>query len=293
MQKLAFIILMILAAIKLPAKEINTESWFPLQVGNTWFLRGDEPGIYDLVLSYMVVDTVRMGKFLYYDINPGLFAEDGLYRIDSLGNFIELENGNETLLCNLNMAPGDSLQMRINSDTTDSAFCYCRGREYKPSIFGDVRTEITYQQIWSQIYTDQVTYLHITDGLGLSALGKVWYDNPYQLIGAFINGQFYGDSVATAIQQKRDVPIAYVLQPVYPNPFNSQTTITFELDKPAFVELNIFDITGRHVQTLMSQSKTAGRHAVTWDAANSPSGIYLCELRAGENSVRRKIVLQK
>ncbi len=36
MQKLAFIILMIFAAIKLPAKEIQTETWFPLQVGNTW-----------------------------------------------------------------------------------------------------------------------------------------------------------------------------------------------------------------------------------------------------------------
>ena len=163
------------------------------------------------------------------------------------------------------------------------------------------------------IVGDQGTILHTIDGgarwkmqrsdtnadlLTVAAVSPnmAWVGGSNNVLMQTLNGgKWWGPSVVTSVDAAKDPTRLYdfTLEQNYPNPFNSQTTITFELDKPAFVELNIFDITGRHVQTLMSQSKTAGRHAVTWDAANSPSGIYLCELRVGEKSVRRKIVLQK
>jgi hypothetical protein len=266
---------------------------FPLQVGNKWFLRGNDPGIYDYVVAYTIDDTIRIDKKLYYDINPGLFASDALYRIDSLGNFIEFDRDKETILCNFALRPGESVLMKFDPEKSDSAFCYCKDRELKISIVGEERLEIRYDLNWSQITPDQYTYLHIMDGVGLSALGKVWYDNPYKLIGALINGQFYGDSVATCVKERTNIPQTFSLYQNFPNPFNCRTSIRFELDEAATIELNIFDVAGRKVQNLICGQVKAGYHEAGWNAANYSSGTYICELRKNNKSLTRKILLQK
>jgi|GEM_PF-5677409 len=293
MDRIKYFILLIVVYFSISTISVGQETFvFPLHIGNKWFLQGDEPGIYDCIITYTIYDTVRINQFLYYDINPGLFATDGFYRIDSLGNFIEHDNGNEIILCNFSMEPGDSVLMKFDIETSDSAFCYCRGRTLKQSIVGEERLEISYNQNWSQIYTDYYAYLNVMDGIGISAIGKVWYDNPYKLIGAVIENKFYGDSIATSIKEKSNLPHNFSLHQNFPNPCNRQTNIIFELDELSFVELKIFDITGRKVQTLISNSLPAGRHEVSWNASNYSSGIYLCELRKNNYSLIIKIVIQ-
>jgi len=70
----------------------------------------------------------------------------------------------------------------------------------------------------------------------------------------------------------------------YPNPFNPQTWIRYELALPAWVELSIHDVLGREIDMLVSAKKDAGAHRVLWDGRNEQgiavaSGIYLCRLR--------------
>jgi hypothetical protein len=294
MDRIKHFILLIVLYFSISTVSVGQETFvFPLQIGNKWFLQGDEPGIYDYIITYTIIDTVRINQLLYYDINPGLFATDGFYRIDSLGNFIECDNGNEIILCNFAMEPGDLVLIRFDPETSDSAFCHCRKRRLIQSIVGEEKLEISYDQNWSQIHTDQYTYLNVMDGIGLTALGKVWYDNPYKLIGAIIENQFYGDSIATSIKEKSNLPHTFSLHQNFPNPFNNQTTFIIELDELSFIELKIFDITGRKVQTLISKSMPAGRHEVSWNASNYSTGIYLCELRKNNYSLIRKIVMQK
>lgn len=75
----------------------------------------------------------------------------------------------------------------------------------------------------------------------------------------------------------------------YPNPFNPSTTIQFNLPQETHVKLQIFDMLGRHVQTLVNREMGAGIHSAEWDGRNSrgkevAAGSYLARLNAGESS---------
>ncbi len=81
----------------------------------------------------------------------------------------------------------------------------------------------------------------------------------------------------------------------YPNPFNPSTTIEYELPEHSTVTLNIYDIQGRNIQTLVSESKPAGHYEVQWNGTDEPgkqvaAGIYFARLQAGQYSSVVKMV---
>ena len=215
----------------------NDKFTFPLQIGNKWFLHGSEPGVYDHEISYQVVDTARIAGVKYYDIEPGLFATDGLYRVDSLLNFIQYSGNTEIILGNFSMQENDFVVMNTNEEIPDTAICTCLYRYFRRSIFGTDNLELKFGLNWSMVTTDLYMYLNVMDNVGLSGIGKVWYDKPYVLFGAKIGGQFYGDSVATTIyESERGLPSSFRINN-YPNPFNPTTTISFDLPKEGMVTL--------------------------------------------------------
>ncbi len=79
----------------------------------------------------------------------------------------------------------------------------------------------------------------------------------------------------------------------YPNPFNPSTRISFELAVPGKVRLEIFDLKGRNIATLIDQILPSGPHQLDWDAQDLPSGIYFCRLQSGSQTVIRKMILMK
>jgi endonuclease/exonuclease/phosphatase family metal-dependent hydrolase len=91
----------------------------------------------------------------------------------------------------------------------------------------------------------------------------------------------------------RNTPKEFVLHPAFPNPFNSATSIVFELPAQAVVDLAIFDLRGVRVATLVAGVRQAGRHQVVWNAEALPSGLYLCRLKVGKAVEVRKLVLSK
>jgi polyhydroxybutyrate depolymerase len=86
---------------------------------------------------------------------------------------------------------------------------------------------------------------------------------------------------------------------VAPNPFNPSTTIRFDLPQEMRVTLDIYNMSGTRIRTLMNnQSVNAGRHTIIWDSngengVNISSGVYICRMRAGNFQVSRKLVLLK
>jgi len=83
-------------------------------------------------------------------------------------------------------------------------------------------------------------------------------------------------------------PKVFKLDQNYPNPFNPSTRINFSLEKPGFVELKVYDITGRLISTIVNDSKTSGNHSVFFNGANLASGIYIYELKAnGRRAIKR------
>lgn len=76
-----------------------------------------------------------------------------------------------------------------------------------------------------------------------------------------------------------------------PNPFHGTTMISYFLSGPAHVTLQVFDITGRLVETLVNETQERGPYQVQWAPRDNPSGIYFVRLSAGKLKISRKIVL--
>jgi hypothetical protein len=89
------------------------------------------------------------------------------------------------------------------------------------------------------------------------------------------------------------LPDEYYLYTNYPNPFNSTTTIRYDVNQMGPVELTVFDLLGREVAKLASGQHLAGSYTITWNAANLPSGTYLCRMNAGAFSQTQKVMLVK
>jgi hypothetical protein len=90
-----------------------------------------------------------------------------------------------------------------------------------------------------------------------------------------------------------DMPRQFDLHPAFPNPFNPSTTISYSLPRASKVKLNIFDITGRLVQTLTDKRLEAGEHRMSFDGTALASGVYFARIEAGEFTRTQKLMLVK
>lgn len=91
----------------------------------------------------------------------------------------------------------------------------------------------------------------------------------------------------------QSVPSDFDLQQNYPNPFNSTTMIKYQLPVDCFVDLEVFDILGRHVATLLDARQKLGYHEVRFDGAGLGSGIYLYRLQTEHYITSKSLLLLK
>ena len=108
-----------------------------------------------------------------------------------------------------------------------------------------------------------------------------------------VDVNFYAGIVA--LNDNHMKPDKFLLFPSYPNPFNPVTTIRFDIPVEVQNEtsLNIYDINGKIVETLVNGGIVAGEHEVQWNAWQYASGVYFAELVSGENRQVQKLVLMK
>jgi uncharacterized repeat protein (TIGR02543 family) len=101
------------------------------------------------------------------------------------------------------------------------------------------------------------------------------------------------------IKKENDVmPETFALQQNFPNPFNPTTEIRYDLPQPEYVTIDIFDVRGRWVTTLVDMQMPAGSYKVIWDAVDSagtrmPTGLYFYKMTAGSFREIRRMVLLK
>jgi hypothetical protein len=107
---------------------------------------------------------------------------------------------------------------------------------------------------------------------------------------AYIDGILTG---TLGVQKSPEVPQQFQLQQNYPNPFNPSTDISYTLAKTGNVTLKVFNLLGQEVATLVNGIQTANTHTVHFNASGLASGVYLYELRAGNNVVTKKMTLMK
>ena len=134
----------------------------------------------------------------------------------------------------------------------------------------------------------------LAKGIGIT---KIVYEGPpHELVGAIINGVRYG-TVATVGSGQLSFPEGTKLFQNYPNPFNGTTNIKYSVNLPNIqvrVELN--NILGRRIRTLVNRVHQAGEYKVEWDGNDesgiqASSGIYFLKIQSGSEFRSQKIVL--
>jgi len=89
------------------------------------------------------------------------------------------------------------------------------------------------------------------------------------------------------------LPTQFALSQNYPNPFNPTTLIKYALPMDCQVKLDVYNVVGQRVATLVDGQQKAGYKVATWDAQDMASGIYFYRLRAGKFTATKKMVLLK
>jgi hypothetical protein len=129
-----------------------------------------------------------------------------------------------------------------------------------------------------------------------------WLFFPYNMVKVHGSGEFdvsltLSAEMPTAIEQAKDkAPIAYQIYQNYPNPFNPETAIEFQLPQPSEIEISIFNLQGQKITTLVNSNLSAGEHKVAWNGTDESgravtSGVYLCQMRAGDRVETKKLLL--
>ena len=103
-------------------------------------------------------------------------------------------------------------------------------------------------------------------------------------------------NVATGVHDGADTPRQFALHSPYPNPFNPETTIPFDLPSSADVDLSLYNLAGQQVATLASGLREAGSYNLVWDGRDDAgrdlaSGMYFYRLIAGDRVKTRKLML--
>ena len=94
------------------------------------------------------------------------------------------------------------------------------------------------------------------------------------------------------------VPVIYSLYQNHPNPFNPVTTLRYDLPENSFVNINIYDLMGRNIRSLVKSQQTAGYRSIQWNATNNlgepvSAGMYIYMIQAGKFNQTKKMVLLK
>ena len=124
--------------------------------------------------------------------------------------------------------------------------------------------------------------------------GSVDFDDFFIFADSF--GKEARAKLIALAQEYIGLPAGPSLEQNYPNPFNASTTIRYCVFASTTVRLDVFDLTGQRVKTLVRDSRTPGSYEVTWDGTNEQgssvsTGMYLTTLQAGGFTEMRKMML--
>ena len=101
------------------------------------------------------------------------------------------------------------------------------------------------------------------------------------------------DETGETLSIGNELPNSFMLYSAYPNPFNPNTTIKFDISKASNISIDVYDASGAYVENILSNMVTPGSYQVDWNASDMPSGIYFIQMIVDNQVFTEKVLLLK
>lgn len=289
----------------------------PLSTGGSYvgWLQDVDTSYTGIALS--IAGTTEMKDYsieadVYCYVNhPDGSAYTGLviYADSSIGTYIKMT-------ADFDAVPYPRIRL-FNNRFNFSTFTYSFDYSYKAdSIPGGIPTENGWHKMKVEVKTlnaDSTAFWCYFDGQLLGTVpaidngddrmssgkyGVYVFQNGFPLPGYFDN--IVVNSLVTSLDDNSaaGLPDGFYLEQNFPNPFNPETNIAYQLSSSGYVTLSVYDLLGQKIKTLVSKDQSAGSYNVNWngtdESGNSvPTGIYLYTLSTGNFKSSKKMILLK
>lgn len=273
MKKFAIIAILMLLKMTVTAQEV-----VPLQLGNVW-IYDNYPGVSrtTVVDTNVIIDNISYFKLLR-ETNRGNINYFSYVRLRQDGYYV--------------------IRLDISYKAPNHEKIYWK----KNALKGDKweNPDNDFQQNYTVIdtivtivFNSQHTVKYLEIDTGLLLLEEIWTEKfgklsrsdfgalQYSLRGCVIDGVVYGDTSFIVVGVEEDnLPSKFILSQNYPNPFNPTTKIEYEIPEGDYISLEVFNILGEQIKTLVSGYKHPGKYSIEFNAENLASGTYLYVLKA-------------
>jgi hypothetical protein len=270
-------------------------SFYPLALGNQWtYLSIDDSS----VVTETVADTQRVKGRLYYGITVNSSSPRFWLRKDSDKVFIaptltiqsDTTDIKENMIYNFSAAANEQWSVHLSFTLYNN--CDYNGTIMLISKKASVTTSLG-------LYTNCIKFMH---GPPCSDAGRSmeWFARGVGRV-SYYQSAIWGENrfgltksnLPTSISDQNHLQslIEYHLSQNFPNPFNPTTNISFQLQERSYVFVDIFDVLGRKIETLVHSYFDRGYHSVLWDASGQSSGLYFCRIQAKDFNQTIRLVL--
>jgi len=298
----------------IPPSYADSSRYFPLKIGNKYYYKRNytyhsstpDTTIYDS--SYYIVritDTTRLHGKLYYKMNSFIMGTKSYFRHDLDSGF--LFSYDSLSWCTNYPNEFKCFMLSSNASQDGSGTCWINNyysrcfQIHDTSAFGSARKVKGYMTSWGgttggHYYTWLLKDIGVCqyEGHSYSYSFGNYATTKFRLIGAFVDGVKYGDTITTGIQTISNVlPDKFELFQNYPNPFNPTTSIKYQVKSSKQLKLVVYDILGKEIATLVNEKQQPGTYEVNWNALLYPSGVYFYKLTSGDFSETKKALLIK
>ncbi len=270
-------------------------SFYPLALGNQWtYVSIDDSS----VATETVADTQRVNGRLYYGIAfkpspPAIWLRkdsDRVFIAPTLAIQPDTTDIKENVI--FNFSAGVNEQWSVHLPFSGLGDCDYDGTITLSSKKDSVTTS-------SGIYRNCINFVHSTPCSDVGrvtewfarGVGRVrYYEYTFWGMNRFCLSKLH---LVTSTSDRHFLQFGsdYRLSQNFPNPFNPTTNISFHLPERNFVVLQIFDVLGREIETLVHSYLERGFHSVVWDASKRTSGIYFCRIQTKDFSQAIKLIL--
>jgi len=220
------------------------------------------------------------------DINGDSFPDFGIMALNKVNIFFS-KSPMDTIP-NLTFYPG-----------RDFSYLGCMGDLNKDGFNDFAAVSDSLRFYFGAANPDTVPQITFPWAYPVSFLGNINSDKNVEIAYAIVGGwdpkgrvYIYSYGSLNSVEETNIIyPKYFKLEQNFPNPFNPETTIKFEIIKRGWVNMKIFDILGREIKTLINEIKYPGNYTVRWNATGMPSGVYFYRLMAETGVLQKKMVL--